>query len=291
MAFVDHYEPHYQQAPQTLANQRVDDWLRRYPKLCEKHRDADGVAPQHIFFYPFDELDMALMHQLSLLAFHRLGEIEIHLHHSNDTENSLTLKLNQAKAAFAKVGAVVFPGDPYTQAYSFIHGNWSLDDSQILDGHELCGVQNELQVLEQTGCYADFTFPAVATVAQPSMINQAYYATDDPSRPKSYDTGVVVRVDQKATGDLLMIPGILTINWQDWRHIFYPTYDEGSITDIYPGDEKRIDKWIETGFRIPGRPEWNFIKLFTHGAAEGERPEQGSVPYRLYISCSDRCRS
>ena len=271
LAFVDHYEPHYGKAKQELARQRVQDWLDRYPVLCDKHQDADGVSPQHTFFYPYDELDLELMRSLSYLAYRGYGEIELHLHHRADTEDSLTQKLNRAKKEFAKVGAIVFAGDPLVQAYSFIHGNWSLDDASAIDKVDNCGVTNELQVLSRTGCYADFTFPAINTSAQPRMINQAYYATDDPKLPKSYDRGVPVQVGQKASGDLLMVPGILTINWSDWRHVFYPAYDDGSINDIFPGDENRIDKWVETGFRIPGRPDWIFIKIFSHGAAEGER--------------------
>ena len=63
-------------------------------------------------------------------------------------------------------------------AYGFIHGNWALDNSRP-DGR-WCGVNNELDVLRETGCYADFTFPSAPSPTQPRKINSIYYAVDDP---------------------------------------------------------------------------------------------------------------
>ena len=74
--------------------------------------------------------------------------------------------------------------------YGFIHGNWALDNS-LPDGKH-CGVNNELDVLRETGCYADFTLPSAPSPAQTRTINRIYYAIDDPLRPKSHDTGVPV---------------------------------------------------------------------------------------------------
>ena len=43
-----------------------------------------------------------------------------------------------------------------------------------------CGVNDELTVLRETGCYADFTMPAAPDVSQTRTINAIYYAADDP---------------------------------------------------------------------------------------------------------------
>src|SRR5258707_498316 len=76
---------------------------------------------------------------------------------------------------------------PQEEMYAFIHGNWALDNSRP-DGR-WCGINNELDVLRETGCFADFTLPSAPSPCQTSTINRIYYAVDDPKRPKSHDTG------------------------------------------------------------------------------------------------------
>lgn len=71
--------------------------------------------------------------------------------------------------------------------YGFIHGNWALGNSRP-DGR-CCGVNNELNVLRETGCYADFTLPSFPSPTQTRKINSIYYAVNRPERPKAHDTG------------------------------------------------------------------------------------------------------
>ena len=174
VCFVDHFEPHVGWPEQEVAEARVDEWVERYPQLAAKHRDADGIAPQHTWFYPFDQMDLGLLNKLSWLASQRLGEIELHYHHLNHTEETLTPRIEECKRQYSRVGAMIFPGDPFERRFGFIHGNWALDNSIVLpDGKNRCGVNNELLVLSRLGCYADFTFPAVLTESQPRQINRS----------------------------------------------------------------------------------------------------------------------
>ena len=55
-------------------------------------------------------------------------------------------------------GDLPWTGERSEVGYAFIHGNWSLCNSRP-DGR-YCGVNNELDVLRETGCYADFTLPS-----------------------------------------------------------------------------------------------------------------------------------
>src|SRR5438309_455345 len=57
LCIVDHYEPQVGKPPREIAQQRVLDWLERYPKVAGNHRDCDGRTPSHSFFYPWDEYD------------------------------------------------------------------------------------------------------------------------------------------------------------------------------------------------------------------------------------------
>ena len=67
-------------------------------------------------------------------------------------------------------------------AFGFVHGNWALDNSRILGGEDFCGVNDEITLLQEEGCYADFTFPAWQTISQPHRTNDIYYAIDDPAK-------------------------------------------------------------------------------------------------------------
>ena len=47
-SFVDHFEPQWAiDNDIEKERQRVDRWCEDYPKLADKHCDADGFAPQH----------------------------------------------------------------------------------------------------------------------------------------------------------------------------------------------------------------------------------------------------
>ena len=196
LCLVDHFEPQVGRPPADVAQERLDDWLVRYPQVSGQHRDWDGRHPAHSFFYPWDEYEAGEFPRLAELCAAGWGEVEIHLHHENDTDATLREKFRAAIDMFRGFGALSqWPdGRP---AWGFIHGNWALDNSRVENGRNFCGVNNELTVLLEEGCYADFTFPAWQHVAQPRLTNAIYYATDDPHLPKSYESGIPARVGKQ----------------------------------------------------------------------------------------------
>src|SRR5690606_36455465 len=265
--FVDHYEPGWGAPGYERECERVARWRQELPELCAKHRDADGRPPVHSFFFPGDEYRPEHVDSLVELCRMGLGEIEIHLHHHDDTEASLRRKL----ADFADVLASrhdALPCDPVTgqPRWAFIHGDWALDNSHPGGGH--CGVDNELTVLRQEGCYADFTFPAAPDPCQPRIINRIYRATDDPERPKSHDTGERVRVGGSTDGVLMIIQGPLGLRWRSRKFGLLPRIENGDIRAVAPPSRDRIDAWVDTGIHVEGRPEWTFVKIHTHGAED-----------------------
>jgi hypothetical protein len=267
--FVDHYEPMWGRADEATQRARVDRWCRDYRALAARHRDADGRPPQHSFFYPEEEYVEEYLDKIAALCADGYGEIEIHLHHDNDTEANF----RETMARFCRMlherhGAL--PRDPATGElrFAFIHGNWSLDNSRP-DGR-WCGLNNELILLRELGCYADFTLPSAPSDTQTSTINAIYYATDDPARPKSHDTGVPVRVGGAASGDLMIVQGPLALNWRERRMGIMPRIENADIRRTQPPTPARVDDWIRTGIHVEGRPEWVFVKIHTHGTQEGD---------------------
>lgn len=264
--FVDHYEPQWLKPSYETEVRRVARWHQDYPKLCTNHRDADGRPPVHSFFYPEEEYRFEHLDAIVDLCKQGLGEIDIHLHHDRDTEQGLRDKLRRfTKLLVDEHGAL--PTNVDGQAlWAFIHGNWALDNANPT-GYG-CGVNNELIVLREEGCYADFTLPAAPDPCQTSTINKIYYAKDDPCCPKSHDTGKRVTVGGQEWGDLMIIQGPLGFMLHNRKFGLIPRIENADVRTSSPPTPERIDDWVRTGIHVPGRPEWVFVKVHTHGTQE-----------------------
>ena len=256
--FVDHFEPR--------EPTQVEAWVREYPKLASRYTDSGGHHPKHTWFY--DASESSALDALGTLCRQGLGEIEVHLHHANDTSDGLREKLAMRKRVFAEHGALIDADG--RQAFGFIHGKWSLDNSR---GPACCGVNDELVVLRDAGCYADFTFPAWGRM-QPSMRNCIYYATDDPIQPKSYDTGVPVEVGRPPSGDLMIFCGPGALSGVPTRMAKVPGVRRAADAlfgtcainrDLLPHPH-RVERWVRANVHVKGRPDWVFVKVHTHGA-------------------------
>jgi hypothetical protein len=266
-AFVDHYEPQWGRPTYEVEVQRVARWRDGYRALARKHRDADGVHPQHTFFYPEEEYRVEHLDQIAALCREGFGEIEVHLHHDNDTAAGLREKITRfVDILHRRHGAL--PIDPRTgrPAFGFIHGNWCLDNSRS-DGR-WCGVNDELRVLGELGCYADFTLPSAPSDTQTRKINSIYYATDDCDRPKSHNDGVDAEVGRQASGDLLIVQGPLGLNWKNRRWGLIPRIENADVRAGCLPSADRVDLWVKQHVHVRGRPDWIFVKVHTHGTQD-----------------------
>lgn len=266
--FVDHYEPQWGRPNSIeIERQRVDRWHQEYPKAFGHIKDADGCLPKHSYFYPEEEYRKEHLDKLQDLCSQGFGELEIHLHHDNDTSENLRETLTRfAKTLNEEHGGLAVNPETGLLSYGFIHGNWTLDNCHP-EG-KWCGVNDELLVLKETGCYADFTLPSAPSDTQTSTVNSIYYATDDPDAPKSHDQGVKVAVGRQASGDLMIIQGPLCLNWKDRKFGIMPKIEAGDVRKSIPPSEHRVDMWIDQHIHVEGRPEWVFVKIHTHGTQE-----------------------
>lgn len=277
--FVDHYEPRWGKATPDVEHQRVRRWVEDYPRLCDGLVDSNGMPPQHTFFYPSEEYRPEHLDALVGLCRRRLGEIEIHLHHDNDTEAGLRRNLREFIDVLSRRHGAI-PSDPATgnPMWAFIHGNWALDNSRT-DGR-WCGVNNELEILASLGCYADFTLPSAPSDTQTATVNRLYYATDDPCRPRSHDQGDPVRVGGAATGHLMIVQGPLGLRWKMRGIVPVPAIENGDVRSGNPPTPQRVDHWIRTGIAVEGRPDWVFVKIHTHGTQDGDMDTLLGPPVR-----------
>jgi hypothetical protein len=265
--FVDHYEPLWKGADRDTGIERVKLWRERYPKLVDGFRDNGGRPPQHVFFYPQEEYVPECLDMLAELENRGYGEVEIHLHHDNDTSEGFREKIEWFRETLHNEhGLLRLDPDTGELTYAFIHGNWALDDSGE-DGR-WCGVRDEISLLRQTGCYADFTYPSAPHCSQPPIINRIYYATDVPGQACSHHNGVDARFGTPPSGDLLLINGPLALNWRRRKYGVLPAVENGDITGINPGTPDRVDRWVRTAVSVRDWPSWIFVKIHTHGTIE-----------------------
>jgi hypothetical protein len=165
----------------------------------------------------------------------------------------------------------------------------ALDNSRF--DPQWCGVNDELTILEETGCYADFSAPTAPCISQPRKINSIYYASDDPLRPKSHDRGADAQAGARAPEGLLMIQGPLSLNWRRRKLGLFPTIENPEIHAAAPGTPDRVKNWVSQHVHVKGRPEWVFVKVSCHGAEDGNVDALlGDGADRMYSSLEKACR-
>jgi len=257
--FVDHFE-------MAGKEERLNAWLNIYPDVVNKFQDSDGVKPQHTWFYALD-----LTHEHELASIRKLvdegyGEVELHWHHSHVSNQQFENDLKNGLEVFHKYGYMKPYKKGFHSSFSFIHGNWSLNNSR---GDEFCGIDNEIDILKRYGCYADFTFPALFSPAQPKYVNKITY-TNRSVVKKGYNNARISEVGvSEAEDEFMIMQGPLSINFKDWRHKWHPTFEDGDInSNLTQGSKKRIDCWIRQNIHVKDNPNWIFVKIFCHGAQD-----------------------
>jgi hypothetical protein len=263
LCIADHFEP----APGREGGRAVDEWINEYPHRFRDFRDCDGRGPRHTFFYPIDEYQEHHVDALAGLCSLGHGEVELHLHHDNDTAENLEATLRRWTCLLVSRHGLLGRWRDGRPAYGFVHGNWALNNSRP-DGR-FCGVCDELSVLARTGCYADFTLPSAPSPTQTKIINSIYYARSHPGQKcqKPHDTGVPVGSGEAPDGGLMLIQGPLRL----YRQGLAPRVENACIQASQPPTMERLDRWLKCRVGVAGRPDLVFIKLHTHGAKAANR--------------------
>jgi hypothetical protein len=265
LAICDHFEP-FHGADKSEALARVEIWHREFPAVAGEFKGTDGVGPKHTFFYPIEQYDAEVVKGIADLCLATGSEMEVHLHHQDDTAENMRSTLQQGLERLSGHGMLSRDASGALR-YGFIHGNWALDNSHPEGRH--CGVRNELCVLRQTGCYADFTLPSAPERTQTRTINSVYYARGT-DRPKSHDSGRRVHADREPQSihddELLLVQGPLALNWQNRKFGVLPRIENGDLTAANPPTLERFRLWLDCQIAVEGRPNWVYVKLHTHGA-------------------------
>ncbi|WP_020676388.1 hypothetical protein [Geopsychrobacter electrodiphilus] len=262
----DHFEPYWGKADKRTAQIRINTWTNEWPKIAEKYRDSDGEMLKYSFFYPEEEYQKDDLSALSEMCHAGYGEVEIHLHHDNDTsENLRRTLLDYKKRLHEEHGLLSIDKRTGEIVYGFIHGNWALCNSRP-DGR-WCGVNEEIRILQETGCYADFTMPSAPSDTQTRKVNSIYYAVDKPGQSKSHDWGRDAQVGVAQKG-LLIVQGPLGLALRNRKWGIIPRIENGGLIANNPVTQHRVKDWFSQAVHVSGAGEHVFVKIYAHGTQE-----------------------
>jgi hypothetical protein len=246
---------------------RLDDYCELARKTGEAVRDADGTKFRHTNFYPGEQYDFRILETLAAMQKEGLGETEIHLHHGvekPDTAENLRKSLVGFRDCLAEEHKLLsrFAGDTQPK-YAFVHGNLALANSC---GGRFCGVDEEMQILNETGCYADMTLPSAPDESQVPMLNQIYECGLPLAEKAPHRRGRAVEVFGNQPQLPLIFTGPLVFNWTRRVKGFpVPRLDDGALVSNQPMDFARLNRWLSANVTVKGRSDWIFVKLYCHG--------------------------
>jgi len=257
VAIADHWEPYRGKVSDEVALSHVAVWEKHWPEVAARHADSTGRPPQYTFYYPQEEYQPGILDTLAVMTRQGIADVDVHIHHDGEGQQNFLDRMNGFIETLSTRHGLLRKHNGRT-VFGFIHGNWALDNSRP-DGR-WCGLNNEITLLRDLGCYADFTMPSGPSPTQSRTVNSIYWVTDDPERPRSYDTGVPVRPGALGSGDLLMITGPMGLRWADRLK---PRLETGELAHQDLATEYRVERWLKLAPRIGNNV---FLKLHTHGA-------------------------
>jgi hypothetical protein len=253
---------------------QLEHWCKLARTTGDAVRDHDGTPFRHTNFFPAEQYERRRLEMLSDLQAEGFGEVEIHLHHGvekPDTAENTRRILADFRDVLADEHKCLSRESPGARPmYAFVHGNWALANSA---GGKFCGVDSEMQILADTGCYADFTLPSAPDRSQVPRINAIYQCGHPLTEARPHRSGPGLKVGDRPVLPIIFT-GPLVFNWsRRVRGLPLPRLDDGALAQNYPLSLDRLNRWRNAHISIEGRPEWVFIKLYSHGFFEWDQDQ------------------
>jgi hypothetical protein len=272
VALADHFEPAIvpgsgrARASRSEQERRLERWCFDYPQAVDSWRDHEGRAFVHTYFYPAEQYDRGLLDRLAEHCHVGWGEVEIHLHHGMDApdtaENTRRQLVEFRDALVLNHGLLCFLNGSGPPRYAFVHGNFALANSA--NGYA-CGVDSEMQILADTGCYADLTLPAAAFhAAQIGKVNSLYECSLPLDCQAPHRQGQDLRAGRPPRIFPLVIQGPLMLDFDRHARNGIARLENAALTAANPPSLRRLQLWKKAAITIQGRPDWLFIKLHCH---------------------------
>ncbi len=259
---ANHFEP----ATTSEGLIELEKWCNLAQNTGNAVRDHDGTPFRHTNFFPAEQYERRRLEMIANLQAEGFGEVEVHFHHGVDepdtAENTRRILqdfrdvLAEEHRCLSRVNAEDSP------KYGFVHGNWALANSA---GGRFCGVDSEMAILAETGCYADFTLPSAPDRSQVARINAIYQCDNPLTEARPHRSGPGLKVGDKPILPIIFT-GPLVFDWsRRVRGLPIPRIEDGALAQNYPLTLHRFENWRRAHIGVDGGPEWHFIKLFSHG--------------------------
>jgi hypothetical protein len=263
----------------------VEQWCKLALRTGRALRDHDGTSFRHTYFFPAEQYDSVSIEKLCALQSEGLGEVEVHLHHGVDrpdnAANTRYLLETFRDTLVYKHRCLSRENPTAPPRYAFVHGNTALANSA---GGRNCGVDSEMQLLAETGCYADFTLPSAPDQSQVSKINAIYQCGNPLHEARPHRSGPDLKVGDKPTLPII-VNGPLVFDWTRRVHrLPIPRIDDGALARNYPLKLGRFRRWQSAQIGVKGRPDWIFIKLHCHAFFEQDQPAMVGDEMRRFMS-------
>lgn len=287
---ADHFEPSivpddgFARAPKDEQERRVERWCQEYPLAFNTWRDHEDRPFVHTYFFPAEQYDKTLLQRLAGLCKAGWGEIETHLHHGTrtpDTEENTHRQLLEFRNTLAtEHGGLCYLDGTGPPRYAFVHGNYALANSA---GGVNCGVDSEMQVLAETGCYADLTLPPGPFYrTHVAKINSLYECSAPLSRRGAHRSGRDLKVGRRPERFPLMVEGPLMLNFARLGGRLIRV-ENGALATKNPPSLLRLQLWKQAAIAVKGRPDWLFIKLQCHGMDPRDKEFMLGEPMRPFL--------
>lgn len=257
---ANHFEPSWKAKgfhdPETQLR-RLDDWREMARATGEAVTDADGTKFRHTNFYPAEQYDARLLTKMAEMQAEGLGETEIHLHHgveAPDTAENLRKVLIEFRDCLTQEHKLLSRFEGLDKPmYAFVHGNLALANSC---GGRFCGVDEEMQILQETGCYADMTLPSAPDETQVPVINQIYECGLPLAEKIPHRTGRRLEAFGAQPVLPVIFQGPLVFNWtRRIKGLPVPRIEDGALVHNQPMDLARLKRWISANVTIAGKSD------------------------------------
>ena len=292
VALADHFEPSTVpgdvRARASFSEQlgHLERWCSEYPRAVGAWHDNEGRALVHTYFYPAEQYDRRLVDVIAEHCHEGWGEIEIHLHHgldAPDTSANTRRQLEEFRDALVlNHRSLCFTEDSDQPRYAFVHGNFAL--ANVAKGYA-CGVDNEMQILADTGCYADFTLPTAAFhPAQIGKVNSLYECGLPLATRAPHRKGRDLKVGRPPQVFPLNIQGPLMLDFDRQARNRVGRFENAALTGANPPSMRRLRLWKEAAISVKDRPDWLFIKLHTHSMDPPQGEAVMGAPMQQFLT-------
>ena len=268
---ANHFEPAWKQGGGFLdlksQIKRMKDYHAMARSTGEAVLDVDGTKFRHTNFYPAEQYHPEILDMMAEMQAEGLGEVEVHMHHEGegpDTAENTRRVIETFRDTIAEQHKCLSKMDGRdTPMYAFVHGNLALANSW---GGKYCGVDNEMEILRDTGCYVDMTLPSAPDKSQVPVLNQIYECALPMHEAVPHRKGNRVGVNGNVPLLPLIFTGPLVLYWSRRKAGFpLPRIDDGALTANQPLNAARLRRWQSANVTVAERSDWIFVKLYCHG--------------------------